>query len=375
MKKRALAAVSALIMAFACMTACGNSSSTSDAKSSSTPEGSSSVSESTADSSASSPESAADSKPGSESKPDSKSDASSDSDSSTTEEKQGEEEVLLKVEHFTPSGELIYTQTREYVKNNKGEPVPSKFTITGDKTRSQAASIESAARYEYDDNYKHCKYYNEKNEMSSETFYNDEGLKIKSLMYKSGRVNDTYLYEYDNNQNITKETYYFGTQDKYISMRVTTYSYKDGRLASEHTDNKFQTGKSTSADKTYEYDSNGNVVRTTTVDSVGSKTIVSSTYDAKNNRTSSKTESLIAGSMTVASDFHYEYTYNADSYVKVTLPKTKVKNNYGREYYPTSKQTYSGDDLTEEIIYSPQEALKGNFESVLEIVKYTYGTV
>ncbi len=368
MKKRVLAAVSALIMAFACMTACGNSASTAETsktESSSATDSSSSVSESTADSSASSSESVSDSK----------SESSSSSDSSTTEEKQGEKEVLLKVEHFTPSGELIYTQTREYVKNNKGEPVPSKFTITGDKTRSQAASIESAARYEYDDNYKHCKYYNEKNEMSSETFYNDEGLKIKSLMYKSGRVNDTYLYEYDNNQNITKETYYFGTQDKYISMRVTTYSYKDGRLASEHTDNKFQTGKSASADKTYEYDSNGNVVRTTTVDSVGSKTIVSSTYDAKNNRTSSKTESLIAGSMTVASDFHYEYTYNADSYVKVTLPKTKVKNNYGREYYPTSKQTYSGDELTEEIIYSPQEALKGNFESVLEIVKYTYGTV
>ena len=368
MKKRALAIVLSVFMA-ACMTACGDSASTADTEKT---EGSSSQaqSESVADS-----ESKTESTADSESKPDSKADAISDSDSSKTEEKQEEKEVLLKVEHFTPSGELIYTQTREYVKNNKGEPVPSKFTITGDITKSQAASKESGARYEYDDNYKHCKYYNGKNEMSSETFYNDEGLKIKSLMYKSGRVNDTYLYEYDNNQNITKETYYFGTQDEYISMRVTTYSYKDGKLVSEHTDNKFQTGKSASADKTYEYDSNGNVVRTTTVDSVGNKTIVSSTYDAKNNCTSSKTESLIAGSMTVASDFHYEYTYNADSYVKVTLPKTKVKNNYGREYYPTSKQTYSGNNLTEEIIYSPQEALKGNFESVLEIVKYTYGTV
>lgn len=366
MKKRVLAVLLAMTMAAACMTACGDSASTADTEKTA---GSSSQAESDTGS-----ESKTESTADSESKADSKAEASSDSDSSEAEEKK-EEEKLIKVEHLTPSGELIYTQTREYVKNNKGEPVPSKFTITGDKTRSQAASKESAARYEYDDNYKHCKYYNEKNEMSSETFYNDEGLKIKSLMYKSGRVNDTYLYEYDNNQNITKETYYFGTQDKYISMRVTTYSYKDGRLASEHTDNKFQTGKSASADKTYEYDSNGNVVRTTTVDSVGNKTIVSSTYDAKNNRTSSKTESVIAGSMTVASDFHYEYTYNADSYVKVTLPKTKAKNNYGREYYPTSKQTYSGDELTEEIIYSPQEALKGNFESVLEIVKYTYGTV
>ncbi|MBP1536789.1 MAG: hypothetical protein ILA17_02820 [Ruminococcus sp.] len=49
-KKRVLAAVSALIMAFACMTACGNSSSISDVKSSSTPDSSLSVPESTADS-------------------------------------------------------------------------------------------------------------------------------------------------------------------------------------------------------------------------------------------------------------------------------------------------------------------------------------
>lgn len=53
MKKRVLAAVSALIMAFACMTACGNSSSTAETsktESSSATDSSSSVSESTADS-------------------------------------------------------------------------------------------------------------------------------------------------------------------------------------------------------------------------------------------------------------------------------------------------------------------------------------
>ena len=366
MKKRALAIVLSVFMA-ACMTACGDSASTADTEKT---EGSSSQaqSESTADS-----ESKSESTADSESKADSKADASSDSDSSEAEEKK-EEEKLIKVEHLTPSGELIYSQTLEYVKNDKGEVLNSKFTITGDPKKSKASIKESAARYEYDDNYKHCKYYNEKNEMSSEWFYDDNCKIIKSISYSSGRVDKTYLYEYNNNGNKTKAVQYDGTEQDRSKVVTTTYTYNDKGLVQKESIVADKNGDKLYSDIVYEYDANGNntkIIKNYNIGTaVNSTDTFTYTYDDHNNCTKKIVETAAKGMNPSKTEYKYEYVYNGDSYEKTSFGLLPTNN----QYLPGSKQTYSGNNLTEEIIYSPQESLKGNLV-VMEIVKYTYGTV
>ena len=368
-KKRLLSAILALAMTAACMTACGNSSSISDVKSSSTPDSSLSVPESTADS-----ESKTESTADSESKADSKADTSSDSDSSTTEEKQEEKEMLIKVEHLTPSGELIYTQTREYVKNDKGKILNSKFTITGDPKKSKASIKESAAKYEYDDNYKHCKYYDDKNEMSSEWFYDDNGDIIKSISYRNGRVDKTYLYEYNNIGKKSKAVEYAGTEQDRSKVITTTYTYNDKRLIQKESIVAENNGTKLNSNVVYEYDANGNNTKIIKQYNVGtsmnSTDTFTYTYDDHNNCTKKIVETAAKGMNPSKTEYKYEYVYNGDSYEKTSFGLLPTNN----QYLPGSKQTYLGNNLTEEIIYSPQESLKGNLV-VMEIVKYTYGTV
>ena len=289
----------------------------------------------------------------------------------TTAEPQPEKEVLLKVEHFTPDGELIYAQTREYVKNKDGEPLPSKFTITGDKEKSVASIKENACRYEYDEDFQHEKYYNEKDELSSEYFYDAFGYLIKKLSYRNGRVNNTYLYEWNKDCVIAKETEYFGTEKDYITVTTSNYKY-DGRVLKKISSvTKNRGGNEVKATTVYKYDDNGNntkiIVKNATT---GGQTDVF-TYDDHNNCTSKKTTTTgVDGNSTPQVEFKYEYSYNGDTYTKTTLTKSLIK---GKGFLPDSKETYSGENLIEKIIYSPQEAVKGNFESVAEIVRYTYG--
>lgn len=290
----------------------------------------------------------------------------------TTAEPQPEKEVLLKVEHFTPDGKFIYSQTREYVKNDKGEPLPSKFKITGNPSDSIMAIKEYAARYEYDDDFKHEKYYNEKDELSSEYFYDDNGYIIKHISYSQGKVNNVTLYENNSDGLPVKETRYDGSEKDYSRVHTTTNTYSKDRLKKSITVTKNKNGNGDAkAEIVYKYDDNGNNTKISASYSYGGGQKDVFTYDDHNNCTSKKTTTTgIDGNSTPQNEFKYEYSYNGNTYTKTILTKSLVKK---LGFFPDSQETYSGDKIIEKIVYSPQEAVKGNLESVAEIVEYTYG--
>ena len=290
--------------------------------------------------------------------------------------KREEKEVLLKVEYFKPSGELIYSQNREYVKDKNGVIWFLKSTITGDPEKSKVSSKRGASRYEWDADFKHGKYYNDKNEMSSESFYNDNGYIVKELSYSKGRVDEVYLYEYDSDGNTIKETFYAGTEDNYGSVRVTKYSYKGGKIISEDTETKHSNGNTAIAKRTYKYDSKGNEIKTVDTWANGTKTVCTKTFDDHNNCTFKRTENIVNGKSEKSNfDFRYKYTYDGDNYVKVSFSEFPSKQSSGEKYWPVTKETYKGDKIIEEVIYSWEDAMKGKYKVPDEIIKYTYGKV
>ena len=376
MKQHYLKAIFAITLAAACLTACGDSSSQQDS-------GMVTEENSTIERVTEIPnEPGYEIAPGADIPETSTEEPSSAEESkeanSAEEEKPEEEQVLLKVEHFTPSGDLIYAQNLEYVKNNNGDILPLKATIEGNTELSKASIKESAYTYEYDDDFKHSKRYDKNGELDFEAFYDNNGKVTKLLIYESSRVNNTYLYEYDSEGRLSQETQYDGTETDYGRAVTTTYSYnndghvqKESFVAKDNSGDEIQTGE-----KAYEYDANGNNTKVTTTYSYGGGQIDTYTFDDHNNCTSKKVESLQDGQTTLQNSIRYEYEYNGDDYVKTSLSKYWNNDDYGEDFYFTaSKETYSGGKIQLKEIYSAEDAAHGNFDVLAETVKYTYGNV
>ena len=222
------------------------------------------------------------------------------------------------------------------------------------------------------------------------------------MLYSEGRVKEVYLYEYDSDGNKIKKTEYYGTEDKYSSVTVTKYSYKGGNIISEYAENKDRDGHTDTTkitykynssgkiisenteikrsngitgtfNRTYKYDSKGNEIKMIESYSDGKKAVITKEYDDHNNCIYRKNETIENGKAEKSIvDGRFKYTYDGDNYVKVTLLETQISSG---DFYPVTKETYKGDKIIEEVIYSSGEAWKGKFEVPDEIIKYTYGKV
>lgn len=323
MKKRVLAAVSALIMAFACMTACGNSSSTAAAEPSSKAESSTSdsgykpeIGEN--DRELKDPD--VDIDDGQwheeESSSDTASESSSKSDSSKAEEKQEDKEVLLKEEYYEANTLRSYNtyqyekdaQSGHYIRTEKNGIFHSKDSVE-EKVRGIS---------EYDENQKIiAEYYPENKKIKAKYEYNGEGKVAKCTRYDAKGAVSGY------------------TEYEYTDSRVTGKSYsKDGALT--------QTRIS-------EY-SNGKLIKESTTPN-GMETVY--TYNEKGNLIKKQsTNDVIALE-------NYEYEYYDDGGYKQTIKRT---NPDGSTFVLEENIYNSKGQLTN------KNTLKGHYER-----KYTYG--
>lgn len=260
MKKKVLAAVLSMVMAAACMTACGDSASTADANSSSKADSSSAVSdsssaasESTADSSASSSES--------ENKADSSaSDSSSSSDSSKTEEKQEEKEVLIKQETYASDKQLTdyttYTYeydeaTGHYIRNS----VHASSSVNNPGTMNPETPW---GKQEFDKDMNLLASYGKTGKQTYKYEYDDNGNRIKDTRFDetTGNVLETTQYEYNADGNCVKEIRYDNKGEVDVTI---TRGYSDSKKTRE----KYES-KSGGYDNVFTYNEKGDLIRTDT---------------------------------------------------------------------------------------------------------------
>lgn len=164
---------------------------------------------------------------------------------------------------------------------------------------------------------------------------------------KSGNIlsisneNGTFYFEYDSNGNILTGYDILNPSESIIY----TYTYKNGRVS---------TVTYAYTEKTYEYDSKGNIFKITTADSL---------YDIEETETYSYTYygngRIEKVTVTDSANYIMEYHYDSDG----KLTKHAAANN---EYYPEIALTYEGGRLV---------SMKAFYDSTpIYIYEYTYNT-
>ena len=260
MKKKVLAAVLSMVMAAACMTACGDSTSTADADPSSKADSSSSVSESSSAASESTDDSSASSSE-SESKADSSaSDSSSSSDSSKTEEKQEEKEVLIKEEQYSSDKQLTNYTTYTYEYDEAaGHYIRNAMHATSSVSDHGKMDPEKTwGKDEYDKDMTLLARYGKTGKQTYKYEYDENGHRIKETRIdeKSGKVLESAKYEYDADGNCVKTLMY--NNDVEVDVTITREFSGDKKVRE-----KFES-KTGGYDNVFTYNEKGDLIRTDT---------------------------------------------------------------------------------------------------------------
>lgn len=288
-------------------------------------------------------------------------------ESASAEETVAPEEKLMSLDHYAPDGTLIYSYKMSYVVDNNGIARQTKGWFEGNTDNSKLRLDRSEFTEDFDPDFKHSVRRNGKSVGKddgnyTEYFYDDEGMTVKTIVWKDGHQNDVYINEYDSDFNLVKRLEYFGSEDEYISLTTCTYTYSNGNRIREDAHTDYSNGNpSVDGYIEYEYDGNGNLLKEKGSRDGNSLYVITYTYDDHNHVTSIDKD---YGSDNFVADSKYEYTYDADSYSVV---------------YSTESMVTGGMVVDSKIIYDYDDNMirrdyfDANTNELVEYVMYSYG--
>lgn len=290
-----------------------------------------------------------------------------DKESTSAEETTAPEEQLVSIEHYTPDGTLIYSYKMAYIVDNNGIARQTKGWFEGNSDNSKLRLDRTEFTEEFDPDFKHSvrrsgNSVGKDDGNYTEYFYNDEGKTIKSIVWENGHQNNVYIIEYDSELNRVKRLEYLGSEDDYVSLTTSTYTYSNGNLIKEDAHTDYSNGKpSVDGCIEYEYDGNGNLLKETGYRDGSSIYVITYTYDDHGHVTFIDKD---YGSDNFVADSKYEYTYDADTYTAVCSKESMVTGGMVVD----SKITYDYDDRM-----IRKDCYDSVTDEVMEYVVYSYG--
>ena len=276
---------------------------------------------------------------------------------------------LIRMENYSFGGELIYSSIFEYMPDGEGGVRLKRMYNYGDPILSKVLPKRRDQSFEYDDAEGLVTEYNNSS-MTSQTYYDEEGREIESIVYRSnGSVGTTTYTSYDELGQKVKTVSYTGTEDNYTAVNTTEYTYTNGYLEASTTSSISRDGFTVyDSSDTYEYDDLGRNTLITSeykyANGIEKTDTTETEYDDYGNVIHTVYTDGFQGSVT---ETVYDITYYSQLY---TIEKYEI-GQQDTERKLVSISYYDYEDTLNAVEWYDYDDEAGEF-TLTEIVKYVY---